>query len=133
MPRLGVRQVYVIGQAGAKYMRPVAMDVVAFVGFVFSGLIVIESDITSFVYESQLYNDIGSHPLGFSQLHASVYTPWLLSHAGATVTTVEQLPGSVNFPFCYSCLFAFSQSIQVVEQSPRRSGLKVLGDNRTDT
>lgn len=70
MPRLGVRQVYVIGQAGAKYMHPVAMNVVDFVGFIFSGLIVIEPDITSFVYERHLYNDIGSHLLGFSLLHA---------------------------------------------------------------
>lgn len=54
MPRLGVRQVYVIGQAGAKYMRPVAMNVVDFVGFIFSGLIVTESGITSFVYQKHL-------------------------------------------------------------------------------
>lgn len=88
-------------------MRPVAMNVVDVVGFIFSGLIVIESDTTSFVYERHPYNDVGSHLLAFSLLNASVYAPWLLSHAGATTSSVQQLPGSVNFPFCYSCLFAF--------------------------
>lgn len=93
-------------------------------GLYFLGLIVAESGITAFVYERRLHNDIGSHLKAFSLLSASVYTRWLLSHAGAAATTVEQLPGSVHLPFCYSCLFAFSQSSQVVEQSPRRSGWK---------
>lgn len=132
MPRLGVRQVYVIGQAAAKYMHPVAMNVVDVVGFMFSGLIVTESDITSFVYQRHLYDDIGSHLLGFSLLNASGYTPWLLSHTGSTIITVEQLPGSVNFPFCYFCLFAFPDLRRLLSKS-RQIRVKVLGDNLTDT
>lgn len=54
MPRLGVRQVYVIGQAKAKYMRPVAMNVVDVVEIIIFGLIVTEPGITSFVYQRHL-------------------------------------------------------------------------------
>lgn len=126
MPRLGVRQVYVTGQAGAKYMHPVAMNVADVVGFIPSGLTVIESDITSFVYERHLPNDIGSHLLAFSLLSASVYTPWLLSHAGATTTTVQQLPGSVNVPFCYSCLFASPNLHRLLSKVPGDQGESVV-------
>lgn len=81
------------------------------------------------VYERHLDNDIGSHLLAFSPLSAGVYAPWLLSRAGATITTIERLPGSVNFPFCYS--FAFPNLIAGCRAKSQAIRAKVLGDNPT--